>query len=130
MKADAAGKIDAVLEAWAADTDQAFAVCIARHGVIVLHKAYGKHDGKSVTVETNCWLMSLPKLMSAMAMMILVDQSVVGIDERLDNYLPPPTGDGGWQGPTVRPLTFRHLFTHPRGMSWHHRGHDDEGPWG
>ena len=47
---DTAEKIDAALTKWAGDTDQAFAVCVVRNGVIVIHKAYGTRDGKPITV--------------------------------------------------------------------------------
>ena len=41
MKPEAAAKLDALLKQWAADSDEPFSVCIARHSVIVLHRAYG-----------------------------------------------------------------------------------------
>ena len=59
MKPDAAGKIDAVCREWAADDDRAFAVCIVRHGVIVLHRAYGTRDGRPITVHTKSWMASI-----------------------------------------------------------------------
>ena len=56
-----ADKIDAACKLYAADTDQAFAVCIVRNGVIVLHKAYGTRDGKPMTVDTPSWMASVTK---------------------------------------------------------------------
>ena len=114
MKADAAAKIDAVLTEWAGDTDQAFAVCVARHGVIVLHKAYGVRDGKPMTVTTTSWMASLTKLMSGSLMMMLVDQGLIDLDDRADKYLPPLR-----EVSTNKPLTLRHLYTHTNGMDWH-----------
>src|SRR4051812_36002923 len=46
VRPEMAENLDAVCRAWAADSDQAFAVCVVRHGVIVLHRAYGMRDGK------------------------------------------------------------------------------------
>jgi len=114
MKTDAAAKIDAVLTEWAGDTDQAFAVCVARHGVIVLHKAYGIRDGEPMTVTTKSWMASLTKLMSGSLMMMLVDQGLIDLDDRADKYLPPLR-----EVPTNKPLTIRHLYTHTNGMDWH-----------
>jgi len=114
MNPDAADKIDAVLTEWAADTDEAFAVCVVRHGVIVLHKAYGTRDGKPMTVTTKSWMASLTKLISGTLMMLLVDQGLIDLDDRADKYLPPLRGRQG-----NKPLTIRHLYTHTNGMAWH-----------
>jgi len=114
MDPDAADKIDAVLTEWAADTDEAFAVCVVRNGVIVLHKAYGTRDGKPMTVTTKSWMASLTKMLSGTLMMMLVDQGLIDLDDRADKYLPPLRGRQGNQ-----PLTIRHLYTHTSGMAWH-----------
>ena len=104
-------KIDAVCRAWAADSDQAFAVCIARHGVIVLHKAYGTRDGQPMTVDTPSWMASITKTMSATLMMMLVDQGFVDLDTPVGEYLPALRGLQA-----DPPLTVRHLYTHTSGL--------------
>jgi CubicO group peptidase (beta-lactamase class C family) len=118
MKADAVVKIDAVLTDWAANDDQAFAVCIVRKGVIVLHKAYGTRDGKPMTVTTKSWMASITKSMSASMMWALVDQGLVGLDDPIDKYLPTLRGIK-----VDRPVTIRHLYTHTNGLDkwpgWH-----------
>ena len=111
MKRDATEKIDAVLQAWAADSDEAFATLVARHGVIVLHKAYGVRDGKPMTTETKSWMASITKTLSANLMMMLVDQGLVDLDDRADKYLPPLR-----EATSIRPLTVRHLYTHTSGF--------------
>jgi CubicO group peptidase (beta-lactamase class C family) len=122
MKPDAPEKIDAALQAWAADTDQAFAVCVVRHGVIVLHKAYGIRDGKPMTVETKSWMASVTKTMSASLMMMLVDRGLVSLDDRVDRFIPALRD---MDVPT--PLTIRHLYTHTSGLfQW--PGWNDEMP--
>ncbi len=70
MKSDAAAKIDAELADWLKDTDEAFAVCVARHGVIVLHKAYGKRSGRPMTVGTGSWMASGGKMFTGLAAMM------------------------------------------------------------
>ena len=118
MKPDAAEKMDAVCQAWAADSDQAFAVCVARHGVIVLHKAYGQRDGKPMTVNDKSWMASITKLLSGTLMVMLVDQGLVDLDDRVDQFIP------ALRSIEVKtPLTIRHLYTHTNGL-WGHWGDD------
>lgn len=118
MKSDAPEQIDAVCQAWAADSDEAFAVCIARHGVIVLHKAYGQCDGKPMTVNDNSWMASITKLLSGTLMMMLVDQELVDLDDRVDKFIPALRSIE-----VETPLTIRHLYTHTNGL-WGHWGDD------
>jgi CubicO group peptidase (beta-lactamase class C family) len=112
MKPDAAANIDKVLREFAADTDQAFAVCIVRHGVIVLHRAHGTRDGKPMTVDTPSWMASVTKTMSASLMAMLIDQGLVGLDDPVDKYLPPLRNI-----PVKKPLTIHHLYTHTNGLT-------------
>ncbi|MEW6755736.1 MAG: serine hydrolase domain-containing protein [Candidatus Latescibacterota bacterium] len=111
-------RLDSLLQAWAASSDEGFAVCIARHGVIVLHRAYGQRDGRPMTVEDPSWMASITKLLSSTLMMMLVDQGVVGLDSRVDPFL---TDLGGVE--VAVPLTVRHLYTHTNGL-WGHWGDD------
>ena len=103
--------IDAICRAWAADSDQGFAVCIARHGLIALHKAYGARDGRPMTVDTTSWMASVTKTMSATLMMMLVDRGLVDLDAPVEAYLPAFRGIAA-----DRPLTVRHLYTHTSGL--------------
>ena len=114
MKPDAATSIDAVLTEWANDTDEAFAVCVVRHGVIVLHKAYGTRDGKPMTVTTKSWMASTTKMLAGALMMMLVDQGLIDLDDAVKKYPPPLRGIK-----TNKPLTIRHLYTHTSGLQWH-----------
>jgi len=118
MKKDAAKKIDEVCRAWAADSDQGFAVCVARRGVVFFHKAYGQRNGKPMTVTTQSWMASITKLLSASLMMMLVDRGLVDLDDPVSKFLPP------FRGVDVEtPLTIRHLYTHTNGL-WGHWGDD------
>lgn len=114
MKPDAAAQIDALLTAWANDTDEAFAVCIVRHGVIVLLKAYGIRDGKPMTVDTPSWMASITKLINGTCMMMAYDKGLFDLDKPVGEYLPPLKNVK-----FNRPLTIRHLYTHTNGLSWH-----------
>ena len=118
MTVDGVAKIDQVCTEWAADSDQAFAVCVVRHGVIVLHKAYGQRDGKPMTVDTASGMASITKFICGATMLTVVDQGLVGLDDTLGKYLPPFAGVQ-----VDRPLTVRHLLTHTSGL-WGHWGDD------
>lgn len=114
FKADAAQKIDAVCQEWAADSDEAFGVCVVRHGVIVLHKAYGTREGQPMTLTTQSWMASISKLMAASLMMQMVDQGFVNLDDPVDKFLPALRGIK-----VETPLTVRHLYTHTCGLDGH-----------
>jgi len=114
MKPDAAAQIDAVLNQWTADTDEEFAVCVVRHGVVVLHKAYGFRDGEPMTVWKPSRMASLTKMMGGSLMLMFVDQGLVDLDEPVETYLPPLRGLA-----LNKPLTVRHLYTHTSGLEWH-----------
>jgi CubicO group peptidase (beta-lactamase class C family) len=114
MKPDADKAIDAVLTRWAGDTDESFAVCIVRHGVIVLHKAYGTRDGHPLTVDDKSWMASISKLMSGTLMMTFVDQGLVNLDDPVSIYLPALDGVT-----TNQPLTIRRLYNHTDGLDEH-----------
>lgn len=111
MQAGAPARIDAVLKAWSADTDEAFAVCVVRHGVIVHHQAYGKRADQPMTLTTKSWMASVTKAMSATLMMLLVDQGIVTLDDGIDQFIPALKGI-----PVSQPLTIRHLYTHTNGL--------------
>jgi len=111
MKPDAAERIDKLLQTWAADTDQAFAVMVARHGVIVLHKAYGMRDGQPMTTETKSWMASITKALSANLMWMVIDQGFGDLDDDVGKYFSCLR-----DVKVEKPLTIRHLYTHTSGF--------------
>ena len=117
MKPDAVKRIDEICKAWAASGDQAFAVCLARHGVVFLHKAYGKRDGKAMTLTTPSWMASNTKLLSACLMMMLVDQGLADLDDDVAKFIPALRGVK-----VETPLTIRHLYTHTNGLEAYRGG--------
>lgn len=118
MKDGAVEKIDAVCKDWAADSNEGFAVCLARHGVVFFHKAYGRRYGGDMTVDTPSHMASITKLMSGTMMMMLVDQGRVNLDDTVDKYLPAMAGIE-----VKTPLTIRRLYNHTAGL-WDHWGED------
>jgi len=118
FKPGAAKRIDALLKDWAADSDQAFAVCVARNGVAILHEAYGERDGAPMTVTTKSWMASTTKLLSGILMWMCVDQGRVDPDDPVDKYLPALRDIE-----VEQPLTVHRLYTHTNGL-WGHWGDD------
>src|SRR5262249_23342398 len=60
MRPDAAAKIRAVCEAWAEDSGEPFATLVARHGVLVLHEAFGNDkEGRPVGLDYRCDVASI-----------------------------------------------------------------------
>lgn len=111
MKPDTADKVDAVCREWSEASHEPFAVCLARHGVVFFHKAYGERYGEPITVHTKSWMASISKFLSGALMMTVVDQGLVGVDEPIDKYLPALRGIR-----VKHPLTIRHLYTHTSGL--------------
>ena len=112
MKPDAAEKIDALLNEWVADSDEGFIACVARNGVIVLHKAYGERDGKPVGLRSASDIASITKLLQGTCMMMLVDQGLVDLDAPIGRYIPAIA-----EVPQLADLKVRHALTHTAGLS-------------
>jgi len=120
MKRDFAKKMHKYLKKWEADSDQAFAVIIVRHGVIAFHEAYGKRDGKPMTLTTQSWMASATKMMAGSLIMMLVDQGLISLDDRADKHLPPlREAEKEW------PATVRNLFRHMSGLTGLWAGFND-----
>ena len=118
MSPEAVAGIDSLCRVWAEQSDQGFAVAIARRGVLVLHEAYGMRGGRPMTVDDRSWMASITKLLSGTLMMMLVDQGLVDLDAPVDTYLPSLRGIE-----VARPLTIRDLYIHTNGL-WGHWGDD------
>jgi CubicO group peptidase (beta-lactamase class C family) len=116
-------KLEKVCTDWARDGGEGFDVCIARHGVIAFNKPFGQRRGKPMTLDEKSRLASVTKIFSGTAMMMLVDQRLVALDDPVGKYLPAfaPTPPGK----TV--LTIRHLYTHTAGL-WDIWSADERSP--
>ncbi len=112
MKPGVVKQLDAVCKAWAEESKEPFAVCVARNGVVFFHDAYGTRDGQPMTVTTKSWMASISKLLGGTQMMMLVDQGLVDLDTPIDRYLPSFRNI-----PVETPITIRHLFTHTAGTN-------------
>ncbi len=116
MKPDSVEKLDALLTKWAANSDQSFGVCIARHGVVILEKAYGQRDGRPMTLTDKSGMASITKLIAGTALMMAVDQGRLQLDDPVTKYLPSFRG-----AKMNKELTIRHLYNHTNSL-WGHWG--------
>lgn len=107
LQSDTFENLDALLSEWAANSDEAFIACVARHGVIVLHKAYGTRDGQPMTTTTQSPMASTTKLLAGTAMTMVLDLEQVDLYDPIDKFLPEFAGIE-----VENPATIRDLYTH------------------
>jgi CubicO group peptidase (beta-lactamase class C family) len=111
---DTADRIREVCEAWFEASGEPFDLLVARHGVIVIHEAFGDWPWGGMTLETPKPVASITKLITGVLFALFVDQGLIGIDDPVGLYLPDFPVDG------VNVPTLRHCFTHTMGL-WGHQ---------
>ena len=95
---------------WYADSQEPMAIVIARNGVVVTAKGYGKLDGRPVTIDTPMLLHSAMKPLIGLQLATYVDRGLLRLDEPIGNYLPE------FDTPRDRNLTFRAGHVHATGI--------------
>lgn len=103
-------EIEAKLDEWYAVSSEPMAIVIARHGVIVTAKGYGKVDGKPVTIDTPMRLDSAMKPLIGLQLATYVDRGIIDLDQPLGDFLPDFDNAGD------RNLTFRAGHVHATGI--------------
>lgn len=92
----------------------ALVVLAARRGVIVLHEALGRlgpsEDSPPVQLDTLFPLASISKVITATAIMTLVEDGLLGLSRRVQEYVPQFVGEGKEQ------VMVHHLLTHTSGL--------------
>jgi CubicO group peptidase (beta-lactamase class C family) len=92
----------------------ALVILVARRGVIVLHEAFGRltpdEDSPLLTRDTIYPMSSITKSITATAIMILVEEGLLGLNRPVSDYIPEFRGDGK---PAVM---VHHLLTHTSGL--------------
>jgi len=87
-------------------------ILVAEKGDVVYEGAFGMADhgtGRPYTTDTRSCLASLSKPITATAIMMLVEQTLLSYDDPLSTFLP------GFSD-TMGAVTIRHLLTHTSGM--------------
>lgn len=92
---------------------KALCVLVARRGVTALHEAYGAHGphgAPPLRTDAIFPMASLSKVVTATALMTLVDDGLVGLTRPVEEYIPEFTGDGR------ETVCVHHLLTHTSGL--------------
>lgn len=102
-------------ERWVADgIHPALEVLVARHGVIALHEALGKHapgpDGRDFKCGDLMQTASMIKPVTATGLMCLVEDGMVGLTRPVSEYIPEFDGEGR------DAVCVHHLLTHTSGL--------------
>ena len=104
-------RVDALMHAYAGDVPGA-SVLVLRDGAPIVRKAYGRADlehGVAAAPATNYRLASVTKQFTAAAILLLVEDGRVGLDDPVRRWLPSlPASDDA--------ITIRHLLTHTGGL--------------
>lgn len=103
-------KIESKIDQWYADSQEPMAIVIARNGVIVTAKGYGKVEREPVTIDTPMLLHSAMKPLIGLQLATYVDRGIVRLDEPMGNYLPE------FDTERDRHLTFRAGHVHATGI--------------
>ncbi len=93
---------------------------IATRDGIVHESASGKADianNREMTTDTIFRIASMTKLVTATAMMMLVEQGKLGIDDPVSKYIPSFAGQKLKSGHAARAVTIRDVVTHTAGLA-------------
>jgi len=100
---------------WVNDgTTPALVLLAARRGKVVLHEAFGKtgpgSDAAKLDVSAIFPLASISKVIAATAIMMLVDDGLLGLNRPVQDYLPEFIGE------RKQEVMVHHLLTHTSGL--------------
>ena len=83
-------------------------ILIAEKGAVLFSQAYGKnHDGQAITLQTPLSIASATKSFTALSILILADQGLLHVDDKITQYFPELT---------YREVTLEHLMNMTSGL--------------
>lgn len=92
----------------------AMVLLVARRGLIVFHEAFGRltpdADSPATPLDALFRLASVTKVLTATALMVLVEEGRVGLNRPVSGYIPEFRGEGKDR------VLVRHLLTHTSGI--------------
>lgn len=114
VASDAKARIDTLCQAWADDTGEPFVTLIARRGVIVTHRAFGRDgNGNNPPLDYRCWVASLTKTVTSLMFSQFIDQGLIQLDAPISSVFSDfPAND-----PHVP--NFRQCLNHTSGLTGH-----------
>jgi CubicO group peptidase (beta-lactamase class C family) len=115
----------------AANVASGYVLMVARNGKLVYTDAIGQRDRENnlpMTLDTEFRVMSMTKVVTTVAMLMLYEDGRFQLDDPVSRYLPEfatmrvfvradPDGQIVTE-PLKRPITFRHLLTHTSGLGY------------
>ena len=129
-KLDAAAIDRALRSALEANRIPGVVAMVASEDAVLYHGAFGKRDvqaGVPITEDTIFRIASMTKPVTSTALMQLIEQGKLSLDEPVGKYLPelakPSILEGFENGqpklrPARTPITARHLLTHTSGLAY------------
>ncbi len=124
VKPDAAEKIRSACNKWYDETNEPFAVLVARRGIIIIHEAFGQENRRSpIELDTPLIMASATKTLTGMMFAQFVEQGLIALDDPVGKYLPdfPIEGD--------KVITLLHCFTHTAGFDGHFKWGGIDNPY-
>ena len=131
LAADRLARIDRLIQQYVDKGQIAGAVALVlRDGKPAYERAFGwadKEAGRKMTTDTLFRIASQTKAITSTAVMALVEEGKIGLDEPVGHFIPTFTKtsvavkeDAGTFKivPARRPITIRHLLTHTAGISY------------
>lgn len=103
---------------------------VARNGKIVDWRAYGKRDleaGLPMEKDTICRIYSMSKIVTSVAVLILLEEARFKLDDPIGDYLPElarmkvltgGTAEAPLLADAKAPITVKHLLTHTSGLTY------------
>jgi CubicO group peptidase (beta-lactamase class C family) len=104
--------VDHVFDAWRNTDSPGCAVGVSRNGRVVYERGYGMANletGTPITPASIFHVASVSKQFTAMAIMLLVSDGKLSVDDNIRKYIPEIRDYG-------TPITIRHLLTHTSGL--------------
>ncbi len=94
---------------------QGIVALVARRGTIILHEVFGKlapeENAPALALDALFPIASMTKLITATAVMILVEEGRLGLNRRVAEYIPEFAGEG------KDAVLVHHLLTHTSGLN-------------
>lgn len=133
MSPERIARIDKMLQQSVSDDNiPGIVALIARHGKIVLHKAYGmanNEEGKPMQKDAIFRIASQTKAITSTAVMMLWEEGKFQLDHPISMYIPEfkdvqildtfNEGDSSYTAkPSEKEITIRHLLTHTSGIGY------------
>ncbi len=123
IKPEAIAELRKIATEWANSDGQPFVLALARHGVLFLHEAFGKLDGKTLPLDHHFRPASIGKNFAALVFAQFMERDWLRPGQMVGEVLP------SWPRSGPKAVTFRQLFDHTAGLRGHTTYSGLDNPW-